>query len=123
MPDGEHQHEHQQETALDHQQQASGGGLRYQQGMRDPDLARGGTPTPAAVPADLDGPDHRQRAEEYGGPAPDDEAALREHGYPKLGSGVQERLTQVEHGPYPGGTEQGTPGEAESERSDPPARR
>jgi len=32
---------------------------------------------------------------------------LQEHGYPKLGKSAQSRLTQVEHGPYPGGTQQG----------------
>ena len=54
-----------------------------------------------------DEPDQQQRAEEYGGPSAEDEALLQEHGYPKLGESPQSRLTQVEHGPYPGGTQQG----------------
>lgn len=54
-----------------------------------------------------DFPDRQQTAEEYGGPSPDDEARLREQGYPKLGHKLQSRVTQVEHGPYPGGTQQG----------------
>ena len=52
-------------------------------------------------------PDQQQRAEEYGGPAPDDEAWLQEQGYPKLGRSTQSKMTQVEHGPYAGGTQQG----------------
>ena len=52
-------------------------------------------------------PDQQQRAEEYGGPAPDDESWLQEQGYPKLGRSTQSRLTQIEHGPYAGGTQQG----------------
>jgi hypothetical protein len=52
-------------------------------------------------------PDQQQRAEEYGGPAPDDESWLQEQGYPKLGKSTQSRMTQVEHGPYAGGTQQG----------------
>jgi hypothetical protein len=52
-------------------------------------------------------PDQQQVAEEYGRPSPDDEALLQEQGYPKLGRNPHERLTQVEHGPYPGGTQQG----------------
>ena len=38
---------------------------------------------------------------------------LQEQGYPKLGRSPQSRVTQVEHGPYPGGTQQG---DAESEQ-------
>jgi hypothetical protein len=52
-------------------------------------------------------PDRQQTAEEYGGPHPDDESTLKEQGYPKLGRKPQSRMTQVEHGPYPGGTQQG----------------
>lgn len=58
-------------------------------------------------------PDQQQTAEHYGGPNPDDEQKLQEHGYPKLGRSPQSRLTQVEHGPYAGGTQQG---DAESEQ-------
>ena len=52
-------------------------------------------------------PDQQQSAEDYGRPHPDDEALLQEQGYPKLGRGSHARLTQVEHGPYAGGTQQG----------------
>jgi len=52
-------------------------------------------------------PDQQQTAEDYGRPSPEDESLLQEHGYPKLGKSAQSRLTQVEHGPYPGGTQQG----------------
>lgn len=52
-------------------------------------------------------PDQQQRAEDFGRPEPEDEAHLQEQGYPKLGRGTQDRLTQVEHGPYAGGTQQG----------------
>jgi hypothetical protein len=52
-------------------------------------------------------PDQQQTAEEYGGPSPEDEAKLQEHGYPKLGRKPQSSVTQVEHGPYAGGTQQG----------------
>ena len=52
-------------------------------------------------------PDQQQTAEEYGGPSPEDEALLQEHGYPKLGRKPQSGMTQVEHGPYAGGTQQG----------------
>ena len=58
-------------------------------------------------------PDQQQTAEEYGGPTPDDESWLQEQGYPKLGQKPQSRLTQVEHGPYPGGSQQG---DADSEQ-------
>jgi hypothetical protein len=52
-------------------------------------------------------PDRQQVAEDYGRPHPDDEAWLQDQGYPKLGRNPHDRLTQVEHGPYPGGTQQG----------------
>ena len=52
-------------------------------------------------------PDLTQRAEDHGGPSPDEEAMLAEQGYPKLGQKIQSRVTQVEHGPYAGGTQQG----------------
>jgi len=60
-------------------------------------------------------PDQQQSAEEYGRPNPDDESWLQDQGYPKLGKNVHERLTQVEHGPYPGGTQQG---DADTESQD-----
>jgi hypothetical protein len=60
-----------------------------------------------------DAPDLQQTAGEHGGPGPDDEAWLQEQGYPKLGRGTQARVTQVEHGPYAGGTQQG---DAETEQ-------
>lgn len=98
----------QPETHLDDAQQASGGGQHYQQAARDPDQTRAGV-TPAAVAPALDTPDQRQNAEAYGGPDPDEEAVLQEQGYPKLGANLPARVTQVEHGPYAGGTQQGTP--------------
>jgi len=52
-------------------------------------------------------PDLTQQAEDHGGPSPDEEAVLVEQGYPKLGKKLQSQVTQVEHGPYAGGTEQG----------------
>ncbi len=52
-------------------------------------------------------PNEEQLVEEYGGQSPEDEAHLQEHGYPKLGKSAQSRMTQVEHGPYAGGTQQG----------------
>jgi hypothetical protein len=51
-------------------------------------------------------PDQQQQAEEYGGPSPEDESWLQDQGYPHLGRNAHHRLTQVEHGPYPGGTQQ-----------------
>lgn len=97
-----------QETHLDDAQVASGGGLQYQQAARDPDQARAGI-TPAGVAPALDTADQGQNAEDFGGPAPDEEAILQEHGYPKTGRDLNARVTQVEHGPYAGGTEQGEP--------------
>jgi len=52
-------------------------------------------------------PDRQQVAEDFGRPHPDDESWLQDQGYPKLGRNPHDRLTQVEHGPYPGGTQQG----------------
>jgi len=54
-----------------------------------------------------DVPDQQQTAEDHGRPSPDDESLLQDHGYPKLGKNSDARLTQVEHGPYAGGTQQG----------------
>ena len=96
----------QQETHLDEDQRASGGGLRYQQAFRDPEARVGVTPAAVGQP---EAPDQQQRAREYGGPDLVDEAVLHEQGYPKLGSGMHSRVTQVEHGPYAGGTQQGEP--------------
>jgi len=52
-------------------------------------------------------PDQQQTAEDHGRPSPDDESWLQDQGYPKLGKNAHARLTQVEHGPYAGGTQQG----------------
>ena len=93
------------DDGLDEEQRASGGGLRYQQAFRDPEQTRAGV-TPADV-ANPDVPDLRQRATEYGGPDAAEEATLQEQGYPKLGRTMQAKVTQVEHGPYAGGTQQG----------------
>jgi hypothetical protein len=101
------EHQPQHETRLDHEQQESGGGLHYQRSFRDPDQARKGV-TPAGVAENVGTPDQQQQGQEYGGPNADEEAVLRQHGYPKLGSSIPSRVTQVEHGPYAGGTQQGT---------------
>jgi hypothetical protein len=108
----------QHETHLDHEQHESGGGLRYQQAARDPNQTRAGV-TPASVETDSDAPDQQQQAEAYGGPAPDEEAVLQDHGYPKLGGSLNSRVTQMEHGPYAGGTEQGGADSPDPERTAP----
>jgi hypothetical protein len=92
------------ETMLDDRQIRTSGGLRYQQASREPGDVEGGAPRSSAP---IGEPDLRQQAEEYGGPAPDDQEALHEHGYPKLGGKLPSRVTQVEHGPYAGGSQQG----------------
>ena len=106
MPDRQ-----QQETHLDDDQRASGGGLHYQQAFRDPEARVGVTPAAVGQP---DAPSQEQRAQEYGGPAPADREILEEHGYPKLDRSVDARLTQVEHGPYAGGSQQGGPAGGEA---------
>ena len=90
----------------------SGGGLRYQQARRshgeaatDDSVATAGTRSGLA--RDVADADQQQRADDHGGPDPDDESWLQDQGYPKLGKGVQSRLNQVEHGPYAGGSQQG----------------
>jgi hypothetical protein len=92
------------ETQLDDEQIQTSGGLRYQQAHREPGDVEGGAPRTSAP---IGEPSLRQQAEEYGGPTPDDQAALHEHGYPKLGGKLPSRVTQVEHGPYAGGSQQG----------------
>ncbi len=108
MPERQPQHETEHETHLDHEQHETGGGLRYQQATRDPDQSRAGV-TPDSVEVNADSPDQQQQAMDFGGPDPAEEAVLQEHGYPKLGDSLNSRVTQVEHGPYAGGTQQGTP--------------
>ena len=95
---------HPLETRLDDRQIRTSGGLRYQQAQREPGDVEGGAPRSSAP---LVEPSLEQRAEEYGDPAPEDQAALHEHGYPKLGQKLPSRVTQVEHGPYAGGSQQG----------------
>ena len=92
------------ETMLDDRQIRSSGGLRYQQAQREPGDVAGGAPRSSAPIGEAD---LSQQAEEFGGPAPDDQDALHEHGYPKLGGKLPSRVTQVEHGPYAGGSQQG----------------
>jgi len=92
------------ETQLDDEQIRTGGGLRYQQANREPGDVEGGAPRTSAP---IGEPSLRQQAEEYGGPAPDQQEALHEHGYPKLGGKLPSQVTQVEHGPYAGGSQQG----------------
>jgi len=92
------------ETLLDDRQIRTSGGLRYQQAQREPGDVEGGAPRSSAP---IGEPNLEQQAEEYGNPMPDDQAALHEHGYPKLGGKLPSRVTQVEHGPYAGGSQQG----------------
>lgn len=92
------------ETQLDDEQIRTSGGLRYQQANREPGDVEGGAPRSSAP---IGEPSLEQQAEEYGGPAPDEQAALHEQGYPKLGGKLPSRVTQVEHGPYAGGSQQG----------------
>jgi len=61
----------------------------------------------SAVARETAEPDQQQRADDHGRPSPDDESWLADQGYPKLGKKIQSRVTQVEHGPYAGGTQQG----------------
>lgn len=89
-----------------------GGGLVYQQAHRAAGATHDdGSPATAGARSELaretGAPELDQRADHHGGPGPDDEAWLAEQGYPKLGKKVQSRMTQVEHGPYAGGTQQG----------------
>jgi len=98
------QTERPEETMLDDRQIRTGGGLRYQQAQREPGDVEGGAPRTSAPIAE---PSLRQRGEEYGGPDQGDQAALHEQGYPKLGEKLPSRVTQVEHGPYAGGSQQG----------------
>ena len=93
-----------EETQLDDQQIDTSGGLRYQQAQREPGDVAGGAPRASAPVGE---PSLNQSAEEYGGPDPEEQATLNEHGYPKLGKKLPSRVTQVEHGPYAGGSQQG----------------
>ena len=98
----------------DHDHLDESGGRRYQQAHRAPgstdegDAVTAGTRT--ALARETAEPDQAQRADDHGRPSPDDEARLGEQGYPKLGTKLQSRVTQVEHGPYAGGTQQGDEG-------------
>lgn len=87
------------------------GGQQYHQAHRAPGSTQDGEAatagTRSALARETSEPDQQQRADDHGGPSPDDEAWLAEQGYPKLGQKVQSRVTQVEHGPYAGGTQQG----------------
>jgi hypothetical protein len=87
------------EVRLDEAQVASSGGLPYQQARRAPN---GSDERPSAVD-----PERQQVADHHGGPSSDDESWLQEQGYPKLGPKIQSRVTQHEHGPYAGGSQQG----------------
>jgi hypothetical protein len=77
------------------------GGLHYQQAHRAPAETR------SALDRAASEPDQTQSAEDHGGPDPEDESWLQDQGYPKLGKGMQSQVTQMEHGPYAGGTQQG----------------
>lgn len=92
------------ETDLDAEQERTGGGPRYQQGHRLPGDTKAGAPRSSAG---VGAPAQEQTAEEYGGPNADEKAELQQHGYPKLGPKLPSKVTQVEHGPYAGGSQQG----------------
>ncbi len=87
------------------------GGHHYQRAHRAPGSTQEGEAatagTRSALARETAEPDQRQRADDHGGPSPDDESWLAEQGYPKLGKKMQSRVTQVEHGPYAGGSQQG----------------
>lgn len=106
----------------DHHTEGSGG-LRYQQAHRDAQAhqVNDGKPTAgtrSAVARETAAPDHRQDAPDHGGPSADDESWLQDQGYPKLGRKIQSRVTQVEHGPYAGGTQQGDAATRERAQTD-----
>ena len=87
------------------------GGHHYHRAHRAPGSTQEGEAvtagTRSALARETAEPDGRQRADDHGGPSPDDESWLAEQGYPKLGKKIQSRVTQVEHGPYAGGSQQG----------------
>ena len=93
--------EDERETTLHGERLQESGGLHYQQAHRAPAETR------SAVARDTGEPDQTQRADHHGGPDPEDESWLQDQGYPKLGQRIQSRVTQLEHGPYAGGTQQG----------------
>lgn len=107
-PVGEQQHQH-----------AATGGERYQTAHREHAVEREGPATsrsargtgPARdqrhVSPNEASPDTSAASTEPGRPHPDDEAWLKDLGYPKLGKHLQSRTTQIEHGPNAGGTQQG----------------
>ena len=108
------------ETRIDREHLSAAGDLHYQQARRGPGQhPPDATPTrERRQPAE---PDVQQAAEDHGGPHPDDESWLQDQGYPKLGRKTHDRLTQVEHGPYAGGTQQGAAGGSEPS-AEPPER-
>jgi len=110
--------EHQQ---LDHQ--GADGGLHYQQARRHADQHPPHTEPTRTRPRPA--PDQQQAADDHGAPDPEDESWLQDQGYPKLGHKMQSRVTQVEHGPYAGGTQQGAADSPAPEKpaSAPPARK
>jgi len=100
------------ETEHQRKQLHESGGLHYQRAHRaagaahsDPSQATAGARSEIARETAAPAPD--QTADHHGGPTPDDEEWLADQGYPKLGKKLQSRMTQVEHGPYAGGTQQG----------------
>lgn len=102
MPDvDDHEHDRLRES----------GGHHYQQAHRAPGSTQADDATTAGTRSararESAEPDEQQRADDHGGPSPDDESWLAEQGYPKLGTKIQSRVTQVEHGPYAGGSQQG----------------
>ena len=100
--DDREQHDHLDESGGHHYQRAHRAPVSTHEGTGEPTAG-----TRSAVARETAEPDRQQRADEHGGPSADDESWLAEQGYPKLGKKIQSRVTQVEHGPYAGGSQQG----------------
>lgn len=104
---GRQQAERRPETRIDQEHLSAAGDLHYQQARRGPDQHPPHA-TPTRARRGQAEPDQQQLADDHGAPSGEDESWLQDQGYPKLGRGQHARLTQVEHGPYAGGTQQGT---------------
>jgi hypothetical protein len=99
------------DAPVENEHLSEAGGLHYQQARRHADEH-----PPHIEPTRTrrrPEPDQRQRADDHGVPDPEDESWLQDQGYPKLGRKIESRVTQVEHGPYAGGTQQGDTDSAE----------
>jgi hypothetical protein len=120
------------QVASDDEYVESGGGQRYQEAHRQHAISRDGprrsregrgtvsdTPSSPEVEAssegvnataggsDLNAFDRQGGDDEQVRPHPDDEAWLKDLGYPKTGEHTEAHHTQIEHGPNAGGSQQG----------------